>query len=47
MESFPPPIQLGKIFEEELKQHDGFSSVTNSTNSSKEKKKVGKRPKVW
>ena len=33
MESFPPPIQLGKIFKEELKQHDGFSSVTNNTNT--------------
>ena len=33
MESFPPSVQLGKIFEKELKQHDGFSSVTNSTNS--------------
>ena len=33
MESFPPPIELGKIFEEELKQHDGFSFVTNSTNT--------------
>ena len=46
MESLPPPVQLDKIFEEELKQRDGFSSVTNSTNSSKEKKKVGTRPKV-
>ena len=44
-ESFPPPFQLDEMFEEEFKQRDGPSSVTNSTNSNREKKKFGKRPK--